>query len=83
MSEINYNGWMDADDYRLRHQLMFEAERELLKEDKTEKKLTFYTMFDEVVAGVQEGYEVKLSLHMETSPALSVTTEDGDFVGMF
>lgn len=82
MSEINYNGWMDEEDYRIRYQLMFEAERELLKEDKIVNKLTFYTMFDEVVAGVNEEYEVKLSLHLETSPALSVT-KDGAFVGMF
>jgi hypothetical protein len=80
---INYNGWMDADNYQLRYQLMFEAERELLKEFKTDNKLTFYKMFDETVAGVEEGYKVRLSLHMETPPALSVSTKDGDFVGMF
>ena len=73
---------MDEEDYRIRHQLMFEAERELLKNEEPSNGLNFYSIFGETVAGVGEEYEVKLSFHSETPPALVVSGEAG-FVGMF
>ena len=81
---INYNGWMDEPDYRIRHQLMFEAERELLKKLPHDYgDLVFYTILGETVAGIRKEYNVVLRLSTETPPSLSVTTKDRKYVGMF
>lgn len=80
---INYNGWKD-DQTDARFQLMFEAERELLKHEELENSnLKMYRVGETVVAGVSKEYTIKLRLSQETSPALIINTKHGEYVGIF
>jgi len=78
---MNYNKWKDEEHYEIKAQLMFEAERELLK-SKKEKDITFYYIGDDAVAGIEEGYKAELRLYSECSPALRITSDSGEYVGM-
>ena len=79
--DINYNKWKDEENYVIRYQLMFEAERELLKRE--EGKLVDYLRIgEETVAGISKDYEAKLRLSLDTPPGITVT-KGGEYIGTF
>ena len=78
---MNYNKWKDEEEYTMRHQLMFEAERELLKRE--EGKLVDYLRIGEdTVAGIAKDCKAKLRLSLEAEPAITVS-KDGAYIGTF
>jgi len=78
---MNYNKWREEPNYVIRHQLMFEAERELLKRE--EGGLVDYLHIgEETVAGIAKDCEARLRLSTETEPSITVS-KDGKYIGTF
>jgi len=78
---MNYNKWKEEPNYVIRHQLIFEAERELLKREDG-GLVDFLRIGEETVAGIAKDCEAHLRLSTEAEPAITVS-KDGSYIGTF
>ena len=78
--DINYNKWKE-EKTDIKWQLMFEAEKELLKPEHIGNNIISYSIGEQTVAGINDNFEVRLRLHPETKPSLIISRKGFGFVG--
>ena len=78
--DINYNKWKEEES-DIKWQLMFEAERELLKSKHIGNNIISYSIGEQTIADINDNFEVRLRLHPETKPSLIISRKGFGFVG--